>query len=136
MEQYTAEDGSTQSRPDKERNDLAKITAAAEAGYTGFTVDTRFSADTQSAVRRWQKHLGLAETGTVEIARVVYAPGPIRISEQLVRVGGAATGDILKATSTIKVVTAPVQSPFQLVGRRWSPGQRRSPGGTATVPVE
>jgi hypothetical protein len=31
MEQYTADDGSTQSRPDKDRNDITKITQATEA---------------------------------------------------------------------------------------------------------
>jgi hypothetical protein len=74
-------------------------------GYGGFTVDETFSAATATAVKRWQRDLGLPQTGAVERERVVYAPGPVRVEDHRVRVGAAATGDVLGYTGTVKVVT-------------------------------
>jgi peptidoglycan hydrolase-like protein with peptidoglycan-binding domain len=76
----------------------------AELGYDGFTVDEKYSASTVAAVKRWQKDLGLAETGTVERAQVVSAPGAVRIAEHLVRVGASATGDMVSYTGNTRVV--------------------------------
>lgn len=76
-------------------------------GYGGFTVDDEFTAATTAAVKRWQKDLGLAETGTVDRDRVVYAPGAVRVAERLVRVGASATGDVLSYTGGTRVVTVP-----------------------------
>lgn len=73
-------------------------------GYTGFTVDEEFSAATTTVVKRWQKQLKLPETGTVEKERVVYAPGPVRIAQQLVRIGASATGDVLSYTGSTRSV--------------------------------
>ncbi|MGN9909746.1 peptidoglycan-binding protein [Phytohabitans sp. LJ34] len=77
----------------------------AALGYEGFTVDEEFSAATATAVKRWQKDLTLPETGTVERARVTYAPGPIRVAERLVRPGAPAAADVLSVTGTTRVVT-------------------------------
>lgn len=74
-------------------------------GYRGFTVDDNFSAATTAAVKRWQKDLQLPETGVVERWRVVYAPGPVRIAQRLVRVGASATGDVLSYTGNTRIVT-------------------------------
>jgi peptidoglycan hydrolase-like protein with peptidoglycan-binding domain len=74
-------------------------------GYRGFTVDEEFSEYTESAVKRWQRDLELSETGKVEVGRIVYADGPLRVAEQKVRVGAAATGEVLSYTSNTKVVT-------------------------------
>jgi peptidoglycan hydrolase-like protein with peptidoglycan-binding domain len=74
-------------------------------GYRGFTVDDDFSTATTSAVRRWQKDLRLAETGTVERGRVVYAPGAVRIAQHLVRLGASASGDVLAYTGNTRIVT-------------------------------
>lgn len=48
-------------------------------GYRGFTVDTTYSASTAAAVKKWQGDLGLTKTGTVELGRVVYATGQVRV---------------------------------------------------------
>jgi multidrug efflux system membrane fusion protein len=73
-------------------------------GYTGFTVDERFSGSTGTAVKRWQKDLGLDETGVVAPGRVVYAGGPIRVAQHKLRVGDAASGEVLAFTGTTKIV--------------------------------
>lgn len=73
-------------------------------GYSGFTADEAFTASTASAVKRWQRATGLAETGAVAPGQVIYAAGPIRVAEHTVRVGDPASGDILKYTGTTRMV--------------------------------
>jgi membrane fusion protein, multidrug efflux system len=48
-------------------------------GYTGFTVDEKYSAETTKAVKAWQKALGLATTGSVDLGLVYFADGPVRV---------------------------------------------------------
>jgi peptidoglycan hydrolase-like protein with peptidoglycan-binding domain len=82
----------------------------ASLGYTGFTVDTTFTAATATAVRAWQTGLGLAATGSVERGQVVFTPGPVRIARQAARLGamaGRAGGGetVLSYTGTTRQVT-------------------------------
>ncbi|MFD9702408.1 peptidoglycan-binding protein [Lentzea sp. NPDC059081] len=80
----------------------------AELGYGGFTVDRTFSAQTTTAVKRWQKDLGAPQTGKVAAGDVVYAAGPLRVAEVLVRPGAPATGDLLSYTGTTRSVRVKV----------------------------
>jgi len=64
----------------------------AELGYTGFTVDDTYDSATAKAVSTWQADLGLPETGAVELGQLVFTPGPIRIAEQMARVGDVVSG--------------------------------------------
>ncbi|WP_046262310.1 peptidoglycan-binding domain-containing protein [Streptomyces sp. WM6386] len=79
-------------------------TGLAALGYTGFTVDETFTARTAQAVGRWQKSLGLPETGTVGIGDVVYSTGRVRIGRPGVRLGGAAGENTLTYTGTARKV--------------------------------
>ncbi|MEU4192417.1 peptidoglycan-binding protein [Kribbella sp. NPDC026611] len=82
----------------------------AALGYDGFTVDTKFSAATAKAVKQWQHDLGLDKTGTVELGRAIYAPGPIRVDTVKVSVGDNAQGGaLLTYTGTARVVTADLE---------------------------
>jgi peptidoglycan hydrolase-like protein with peptidoglycan-binding domain len=76
-------------------------------GYTGFTVDYEYTTATADAVMEWQEDLGLTETGRVELGRVVFAPGAIRVNS--VKAGlGAQAGpgqEVLDYTGTTPVVT-------------------------------
>jgi peptidoglycan hydrolase-like protein with peptidoglycan-binding domain len=78
-------------------------------GYRGFTVDAKYTQETVTAVKRWQKKLGLAETGTVEPAQVVVAPGELRVAEHKVTAGAEATGPILTCTGTTRVITVALE---------------------------
>ncbi|MFC7220525.1 peptidoglycan-binding protein [Streptomyces polyrhachis] len=79
----------------------------AALGYTGFTVDEEYSGYTARAVERWQEDLGLPETGTVELGRVVFTAGAVRIDGVEAAAGDeAAPGQkVLAYTSTGKAVT-------------------------------
>ncbi|WP_205863788.1 peptidoglycan-binding protein [Planosporangium mesophilum] len=81
-----------------------------DLGYGGFTVDETYSKQTTQAVKRWQKDLGVPQTGAMEVSDVVYTSGPVRIGRTLVRVGAPATGDLVGYTTTDRMVTvnAPV----------------------------
>ncbi|GAA1370688.1 peptidoglycan-binding protein [Streptomyces beijiangensis] len=79
-------------------------TNLAALGYTGFTVDERFSAATAQAVKRWQHDLGLPETGTVGIGDVVYSTGRVRIGQTGVRLGAAVTENAVSYTGTARKV--------------------------------
>ncbi|MFF4789465.1 peptidoglycan-binding protein [Streptomyces sp. NPDC001276] len=74
-------------------------------GYSGFTVDESYTELTANAVKRWQKDLGLPQTGRVGVGDVVYAPGPVRIAGTGVRLGDAASAGPVSYTSTHRMVT-------------------------------
>ncbi|MEU1570142.1 peptidoglycan-binding domain-containing protein [Streptomyces collinus] len=76
----------------------------AALGYTGFTVDEEFTGLTARAVRRWQKSLGLPQTGTVGVGDVVYSAGKVRIGHANARLGSPATDDVLTYTGTSRKV--------------------------------
>lgn len=79
-----------------------------ELGYRGFVVDDRFDANTAAAIRKWQKKLGLPQTGSVPPGSVVIQPGPLRVSEVTATLGGPAQGRVLSGTSTTRVITVEV----------------------------
>jgi peptidoglycan hydrolase-like protein with peptidoglycan-binding domain len=79
-----------------------------DLGYTGFTVDDQYTSATATMVRRWQKALGVLQTGEISPGRVLYAPDPVRIAGHRVRVGDVAGGDILGTTGSARTVTADV----------------------------
>jgi peptidoglycan hydrolase-like protein with peptidoglycan-binding domain len=70
-------------------------------GYSGFTVDDEYSGATADAVRRWQKDNRLTRTGTVELGRVVFRPGPLRVGTHKVEIGTPiAAGPVYETTGT------------------------------------
>ncbi|MFG2268262.1 peptidoglycan-binding protein [Streptomyces chartreusis] len=89
----------------------------------GLTADDTFTAATETAVKRWQKHLGAPRTGQVDPGSVVMLDMPrLRVSQAVGVVGSSLTGAaLLKITGTDLVATAKV-SYDQL--SRLSPGTR------------
>jgi membrane fusion protein, multidrug efflux system len=82
-----------------------------ELGYTGYTVDDTYSAATAEAVVRWQEDIGLPETGVIELGRVVFLPGEVRVAGTDLHVGGIVEqdGPALDYTGTERVVVADVE---------------------------
>ncbi|GAA4182355.1 peptidoglycan-binding protein [Streptosporangium oxazolinicum] len=81
-------------------------------GYTGFTVDDEYTDATASAVMRWQDDRGLEETGVVELGRVVFADGKVRVDSLEAEAGQpVAPGQkVLTYTGTTKVVTVQLRA--------------------------
>jgi peptidoglycan hydrolase-like protein with peptidoglycan-binding domain len=77
----------------------------AALGYTGFTVDDDYTSATATAVRKWQHDLGVTESGTVDPAAVVLAPGAIRVAQVKAALGDPASGQLLSYTPTTRAVT-------------------------------
>jgi membrane fusion protein, multidrug efflux system len=76
-------------------------------GYDGFTVDDEYTSSTATAVSKWQKALGLTQTGTVELGRVVYAPAALRVDSRNAKLGDPVGpgANVLTYTGTSPVVT-------------------------------
>jgi membrane fusion protein, multidrug efflux system len=87
-------------------------------GYTGFTVDTKYTADTATAVKKWQKANGLTRTGVVEAGRVVFAPGEVRVVSLKLAVGDAAQGPVLTYGGTSRVVTVKLKVSDQRLAKK------------------
>jgi peptidoglycan hydrolase-like protein with peptidoglycan-binding domain len=96
-------------------------------GYRGFTVDTRYTSATAAAVRRWQKRVGLTQTGLFEPAAVVIAPTAIRVTSLAGRLGDPASGPLLAYSGTVRTVTIALDVALQKLVR---PGLR----ATVTLP--
>lgn len=59
-----------------------------ELGYPiGSAPDQVFDDDTVRALERWRADAGLEETGELELGRIVYVEGPIRVGRSLVELG-------------------------------------------------
>jgi peptidoglycan hydrolase-like protein with peptidoglycan-binding domain len=56
-------------------------------GYRGFTVDETYNTATASAVKTWQRKLGLIASGTVDPSQIVYAAGAVRVDSLSTQVG-------------------------------------------------
>ncbi len=97
--------------PGTEGADVAQLEQNLRAlGYQGFTVDDEYTDATADAVERWQEKLGLPETGTVELGRVVFASGTVRVDSVEAEVGqavasGAPGTRLLTYTGTATIVT-------------------------------
>ncbi|GHJ49357.1 peptidoglycan-binding protein [Catellatospora sp. TT07R-123] len=76
----------------------------AALGLTKGGADERYTAATAAAVRRWQRSLGLPETGAVEPRQLAYAAGPVRVDAHALRVGDPADGEVLRCTGAVRSV--------------------------------
>ncbi|MFF9068161.1 peptidoglycan-binding protein [Streptomyces sp. NPDC014891] len=80
-------------------------TNLAALGYTGFTVDEKFTNLTAAAVKRWQKSLGVAQTGAVDVGDVIYSASKVRIGQPGARLGSTVGENTLTYTGTTRKVT-------------------------------
>lgn len=89
------------------------------------TVDSRFSAATAAAIRRWQAAHRLPHTGSIRLGDVVFLPRPVRVGSVPAALGSPVQPGlpVLTVTSTVKAVTAnldPTQQDLVHVGDRVS----------------
>ncbi|MEV0645601.1 peptidoglycan-binding protein [Phytomonospora sp. NPDC050363] len=106
----------------------------AELGYTGLTVDETYSESTATAVRAWQADLGIAETGVVELGRVVFAPGAVRIGTHRLSIGEAVGpgSAVLDYTGMSRVVTVDLDVADERLAKKGDAIEVRLPDGERT----
>ena len=80
-------------------------------GYFDYEPDNHFSWATTSAIMKWQKAVGLPQTGTIPLGRMVFTPGDLRVGTVTARVGDriAADTELYDVTSTTQVVDANIK---------------------------
>ncbi|MFJ9518488.1 efflux RND transporter periplasmic adaptor subunit [Kitasatospora sp. NPDC101801] len=101
-------------------------------GYGGFKVDTVFDKSTATALKKWQKALGLPESGTLDLGRVVYVAAPVRVAEHKQRVGDAAAPGtaVLTTTGTARSVTVTLEDRQVALVKVGTKVRLQAPGGT------
>jgi peptidoglycan hydrolase-like protein with peptidoglycan-binding domain len=72
-----------------------------------------WSDATTAAVKRWQKALGTPQTGTIDLGRVVFEPGPVRVEKHLAEPGAPAGGPTLQVTDTTRTVHVDLAASLQ-----------------------
>lgn len=83
----------------------------AALGYAGeIEVDSTFTWGTDEAVRRWQLANGQPVTGRVDLGRITFQPGAVRVVTDVATLGGAAQPgqSVIAASSPDTVVNVPV----------------------------
>ncbi|WP_440098538.1 peptidoglycan-binding protein [Streptosporangium sp. H16] len=104
-------------------------------GYTGFTVDGEYTGATASAVARWQDDRGLEETGVVELGRVVFAGGKVRVDSLEAETGQpiAPGQKVLTYTGTTKVVTVRLRTEDQRMAKKGAKVSVTMPDGKSVA---
>jgi hypothetical protein len=74
----------------------------AKAGALG--PNWTWSDATTTAVKRWQKKIGVAETGAIDLGWIVFESGPVRITKHVAETGAQAGGPLLQVTDTARSV--------------------------------
>lgn len=72
-----------------------------------------WSQATTDAVKRWQRALGVDDSGVVALGDVVFEPGAVRVNAQNGSVGAQAGGPLLKVTDTTRLVDASLDASQQ-----------------------
>lgn len=103
-------------------------------GYKGFTVDDTYSSATATAVKKWQKALGLTQTGTVDLGRIVYAKASIRVDSVKVGVGDVAQPalQVLTYTGRPQVAVVDIDVADEAVARKGAAVKLELPDSTIT----
>ena len=98
----------TDGTPPPEGQDVTVVASNLKAlGYQVPSGDT-FTQALSDAIKKWQKKIGMARTGTLSVGQIVVFPGEVRINAIQAQLGDAAAEPVLAVTSTDKVITVPV----------------------------
>lgn len=88
--------------------DVAVVASNIRAlGYQVPSGDT-FTQALSGAIKKWQKKVGMAQTGTLGVGQIVVFPGAVRINGIQAQLGDSAAEPVLAVTPTEKVITVPV----------------------------
>ena len=77
----------------------------AALGFFAREPDSKFDGNTKAAIQKWQKALGLEQSGSIELGRITFSPGAVRVAAHTAKIGGAASSGALTASGTQKRVS-------------------------------
>jgi membrane fusion protein (multidrug efflux system) len=105
-----------------------------QLGYFTGTPNQDFDWSTKAAIRAWQKATGQEQTGSIDLGRIVFQGGAVRVSELKSAVGnntspGAPVISISSLTKQVSVGLALADQQLAAVGTKV---QIQLPGGTST----
>jgi peptidoglycan hydrolase-like protein with peptidoglycan-binding domain len=100
-------------------------------GYTGFTVDDHYTSGTADAVRRWQRDLGIPDTGTLGPGQAVVAPGPRRVAAVTAVPGRTAAGPVLTWTGTERSIAVDLDVQYEDLVQSGTKATVELPDGTS-----
>jgi multidrug efflux pump subunit AcrA (membrane-fusion protein) len=112
-----------------------------DSTWNGFTLATRVG------VEKLQEHLGLDQTGELDLGDVVFLPTAARITSLHVSLGAPAIGQVLSSSSTARTVSVALEPDLQsevkkgdrvtitLPDGATTPGRVTSVGRVATTPT-
>jgi hypothetical protein len=105
--QSSAPDGGAGQGTDASQEALASPSPSQSTVREG---DGVLTTSLMSAIKRWQKTVGIEPTGILDISDVVVTKSAVRVSDVLAQPGDEASGDLMTVTATTKSVTVPVES--------------------------
>lgn len=126
-------------------NDVLQLEQSlASLGFFRLTPDARFTPVTKTAVKYWQKSLGLDQDGTIEHGRIVFSPKDVRVQQAKAKAGSAAGGEIISVTGVKKEVEVFLDTSARSLAKKGAkvsvslPGGATEPGTVSAVgtPVE
>lgn len=79
-----------------------------QLGYAGVPASDKFTAGTGAAVKRWQKSLGMADSGKLEVGDVIVLPEAVRVEAFKAQPGTSATAELLSYTGVTQVISVTV----------------------------
>ncbi len=90
------------------------VLALGFANSSNLIADGHFTSADAAAVRRWQRALGVAQTGVVDLGTVLFAPNPMRIAALQLTLGAqAGPGAVILTTSPTDVhVNVPLDTSY------------------------
>ncbi|OKI14057.1 peptidoglycan-binding protein [Streptomyces sp. CB03911] len=96
-------------------------------------VDDKFTDATTAAVKRWQKSLGVPQTGRVDPSAIVVQPGPVRITAVKVVVGAPAQGEVAAVSGTGRQISVNLPVDKQTLAKQGDKVTVRLPDGRSTT---
>ncbi|GGJ69349.1 efflux RND transporter periplasmic adaptor subunit [Streptomyces brasiliensis] len=109
-------------------------------GYGSYlAVDQEFSSATKSAVKEWQKALGVTENGVVKPGEVAVQKDAIRVTEVKALPGAPAKGNLFTVSSTERWITVDVPVSDQDIAKKGAkvrvtlPGKKTTQGHIVSV---
>ncbi|MFD3944896.1 peptidoglycan-binding protein [Streptomyces sp. NPDC058579] len=122
--------------------DVVQLTENLRAlGYDGVSRAGKFDAGTEAAVKRWQKRLGVAQSGVVKPEQLVFRPGSVHVTAAKVQSGDKieANAPVLTLGSDRRIVTAQVKDDMRAKLKQGSavkvsvPGIGEKPGKVTKI---